>query len=175
MSELCLQRKNWKNSINKNKYCPICGDELLRIHIPDTDRFRSYCANCPEYFIDNEDGKLIIEKNSVIENGHVIEKSCATCRHNPEERHYFAQIGADCNLCKDFCYWILPKRFDPNLCAKCLFDEDPCAYDCVKCMDGKNFEIQPTYAQECQSKIDQLKNQILFLENEILKSKTGEI
>lgn len=99
-------------------------------------------------------------------------KTCENCRHQRDsihgQHHPFGGIGGDCNNCDDtLSEWMPLKIYNPNVCAKCAYEEDPCHYDCVKCQDGKNFTLKPTYGQEVFQKIEAVQNNLIALKNEL--------
>ena len=93
-------------------------------------------------------------------------KTCENCRYGIYSNY---SAGGDCSNCDEETKsgWMAFKRYDPKLCAKCLYHDDPCHYNCVECQEGKNYEPKPTLKQELLDKINCRKREIIALEMEL--------
>lgn len=100
-------------------------------------------------------------------------KSCESCRFNPD-RDFDYNCGGSCDGCKDYSNYKPEKRYDKGLCVKCIYDEDPCHYECVECQDGRNYCPKPTQIEAVEDKIWTLSQEVLSLRFELIRLKQNQ-
>lgn len=107
-------------------------------------------------------------------------QSCENCRHMHDHRRGYwydwGGIGGDCNPpCNgktDFTWWKEFKRCDLAKCARCIYKDDPCHYECYNCQDNLNWTPEPTLVELIDREILKKGNEIIKLR--ALKRKASE-